>query len=92
MRDGLEDISVRTLILIDEIAELTGESNEVVVQRALEERRIRLTAPVDPAERKQRILNVLATSMWALMPPSALGRTISQAEEDEILGYGPEGI
>jgi hypothetical protein len=92
MRDGLEDISVRTLILINEIAELTGEPKEVVVQRALEERHTRLTAPVDLAERKQRILNVLATSMWALMPPGALGRTISQAEEDAILGYGPERI
>ena len=92
MVDGLETISVSSLILIRKIAELTGESQDVVVKRALEERFTRLTGPADRSERKQRILHVLEKSMWALMASSELGRPLSQAEEDEILGYGPEGV
>jgi hypothetical protein len=30
--------------------------------------------------------------VWATIPKEELGRRLSRAEEDEILGYGPDGV
>jgi hypothetical protein len=30
--------------------------------------------------------------MWPLAPASERGRRLTRDEEDEILGYGPEGV
>ena len=51
----------------------------------------RLTRPASPAERKQRLLNILDGSLWSHMR----GRSrpaLTRNEEAEILGYGPEGV
>jgi antitoxin VapB len=30
-------------------------------------------------------------NVWPLIPSGQLGRVLSREEEDQILGYGPEG-
>ncbi len=30
--------------------------------------------------------------VWPFIPPSLAGRGVTRGEEDEILGYGPEGV
>lgn len=78
--------------LIRDIAALTGESAEQVVLQALEDRLARLSGPSSKAERKQHLLNVLETSVWCYAPRGQVGRTLTQEEQDKILGYGPEGV
>ncbi len=33
----------------------------------------------------------LERNIWPRIPPGELGRALTRAEEDQILGYGPEG-
>jgi antitoxin VapB len=77
--------------LATEVARLTGESKTEAIRRALEERRRRLTRP-SALERRKRVLRFLQTRVWATMPKEQLGRRLSRQEEDEILGYGPDGV
>jgi len=30
--------------------------------------------------------------VWLNMPPGELGRTLTREEEDDILGFGPDGV
>ena len=41
-------------------------------------------------ERRERLLNFLKTKVWPAVPKKELGRRLDRAEEDAILGYGPE--
>lgn len=77
--------------LAGEVARLTGESKTEAIRRALEERRLRLTAPSSKA-RRARVLRFLRTKVWASIPKDQLGRRLTSAEEDALLGYGPEGV
>ena len=83
--------SVKLAGLASEVARLTGESKTEAIRRALEERRLRLTAPSSKA-RRTRLLRFLRTKVWASMPKDQLGRRLTSAEEDALLGYGPEGV
>jgi hypothetical protein len=47
---------------------------------------------VAPAERRQRLLRLLRGRIWPSIPKDQLGRRLSQAEEDAILGYGKDGL
>ena len=76
--------------LAAEVARITGESKTEAIRRALEERKRRLTGR-SIAERRQRVLRILDSRVWPTLAPGALGRRPSPAEEDEILGYGPDG-
>ena len=38
-----------------------------------------------------RALAFLRTEVWATVPADQRGRRLTRKEEDEILGYGPEG-
>jgi antitoxin VapB len=76
--------------LLDEVAALTGETKTEAIRRALEERRERLlrdqsTHPVE------RLRQVLEREVWPNLTP-AQRRPLTRAEEDELLGYGPEGV
>ena len=77
--------------LAAEVAELTGESKTEAIRKALEERRRRLKG-AGVLERRERTLKFLKTRVWPDIPKKALGRRLSRAEEDEILGYGAEGV
>jgi antitoxin VapB len=77
--------------LADELARLTGESKTEAIRKALEERRRRLKGP-SVAERRRRVLKLLETKIWPNIPKSQLGKRLTRAEEDDILGYGPGGV
>lgn len=76
--------------LLDEVTGLTGETKTEAIRRALEERRDRLvldagTRPVD------RMLRVLEREIWPAIPAAVRGVRLSKAEEERLLGYGPDG-
>jgi antitoxin VapB len=77
--------------LAAEVARLTGESKTEAIRRALEERRQRLKGPAT-AKRRARVLAFLRADVWPTIPPGQRGRRLSRAEEDDLLGYGPEGV
>jgi len=76
--------------LAAEVARLTGESKTEAIRRALEERRQRLKGP-PTARRRARVLAFLRTKVWPSIPATERGRRLTRKEEDELLGYGPEG-
>jgi antitoxin VapB len=77
--------------LADEVARLTGESKTEAIRKALDERRRRLKGP-SVSERRRRVVRLLARDVWPTIPKKFLGRRPTGAEEDAILGYGPEGV
>ncbi len=78
--------------LAAEIARLTGESKTEVIRRALEERKTRLAYRMADEDRGARLRRHLEHEVWPHVPQQELGRRLSRAEEDAILGYGPEGV
>lgn len=78
--------------LIAEIARLTGETKTEAVRRALEERRARLVYRVASESREARLRSFLEQELWPAVPEEEVGRRLSRAEEEAILGYGPEGV
>jgi len=86
---NLKNIEVERLAA--EVARLTGESKTEAIRRALEERRQRLRRQ-SSSDRRERVLQFLKKKVWPTLPKAQIGRRLSRAEEDEILGYGPEGV
>jgi antitoxin VapB len=77
--------------LAAEVARMTGETKTEAIRRALAERRQRLVYRLNPDDREARVLRFLEREVWPRIPDDQLGRRLSRAEEDEILGYGPTG-
>jgi len=42
--------------------------------------------------RKESLLQFLEREVWPHVPPGELGRTLTREEEDDILGFGPDGV
>ena len=78
--------------LVAEVARLAGESKTEAVRRALQERKARLAYRVVDGDRASRLRRFLETEVWPRVPAEELGRRMSREEEDEILGYGKEGV
>ena len=78
--------------LAAEVARMTGETKTEAIRRALEERKRRLKAGPGGRERRAAVLAFLKKRVWTAVPKDQLGRTLSRAEEDDILGYGPTGV
>jgi antitoxin VapB len=78
--------------LAAEVAHITGETKTEAIRRALAERRQRLAYRISPGDRESRALRFLEREIWPRIPEDQLGRRLSRSEEDEILGYGPEGV
>jgi antitoxin VapB len=78
--------------LVDEVARLAGESKTEAVRRALEERKARLAYRLADGNRRARLERFLENEAWPQVPAEQLGRRLSRAEEESILGYGPEGV
>jgi antitoxin VapB len=78
--------------LASEVANLAHETKTEAIRRALLERRARLQARASgkPGGRKS-LREYLEQNVWPMMPSSELGRVMSREEEDQILGYGPDG-
>lgn len=77
--------------LAGEIADLTGETKTEAVRKALLERRERLAFQVVRRSRRETALRFLEREVWPMVPSSCRGRRLTREEEDQILGYGPEG-
>ena len=77
--------------LATEVARLTGESKTEAIRRALQERRRRLKG-ASTKDRRARVLRFLEKKVWPTLPKAQVGRRLSRAEEDEILGHGPGGV
>jgi len=78
--------------LIEEIAELAGESKTEAVRRALVERKSRLSPRAVGDSRSTRLKGFLERELWPLVPPAQMGRRLTRAEEEAILGYGESGV
>lgn len=78
--------------LVSEVAELTGESKTEAVRKALAERKERLKLQVASENRGARLRRFLEEELWPTVPAGELGRTLTRAEEEAILGYGDEGV
>lgn len=86
---NIKNASVERLVV--EVARLTGESKTEAIRRSLEERRRRLQGP-SVRERRQRVVKFLERTIWPTIPKEFRGRRPTSAEEDAILGYGPDGV
>ena len=78
--------------LAAEIAALTGESKTGAIRVALRERKERLAIEGVAGEREAALRRLLEEEIWPFVPPEERGRTLTREEEDEPLGYGPDGV
>ena len=78
--------------LVATVVAMTGEDPTEAVRKALLERRDRLALQFTRGERGSAFLRYLEEEVWPKIPAGQLGRRLSREEEDEILGYGPEGV
>ena len=83
--------------LAGELSRLTGESATEAVERALLERKERVREKPDipeltPEQQKRydEFIKVMEHKVWSKLPAHALGKSITKAEEEEILGIGPD--
>jgi antitoxin VapB len=77
--------------LAEEAARLAGETRTETIRKALEERLARLRLRVVKRDREADVLRYLEREVWPSVPKGVLGRRLTLREEDQILGYGPEG-
>jgi antitoxin VapB len=77
--------------LASEVAGLARETKTEAIRRALLERRARLQARAGRPAGGKGLRDYLERNVWPMIPPAELGRVLSREEEDQILGYGPEG-
>jgi antitoxin VapB len=78
--------------LAAEVARLTGETKTQAIRVALEERRRRLSSDMDPEVRAAEILYWLETEIWSHVPAELRGRPHDSRADDEIIGYGLDGL
>ncbi len=88
---GLNIKNAKVEALAAEVARLAGESKTEAIRKALETRKQRLTLGGDASARKRRVERLLREKIWPQVPARVRGKSVSKAEEAEILGYGPEG-
>jgi antitoxin VapB len=50
---------------------------------------VQLATEVD---RKERLIEYMAREVWPHIPADQLGKTLTREEEDDILGFGPDGV
>lgn len=84
-------IDLETEQLAAEVAALANETQAEAIRRALEERRERLRANEERKAKRRNIQEWLEREVWPTLPPDVRGKEITREEEDEILGYGPNG-
>lgn len=77
--------------LAAEVSRLTGESKTEAIRVALEERKRRLRT-TSTEDRRARVVRFLQKKVWPTLPKEEMGRRLTKAEEDQILGLGPDGV
>ena len=93
------DLSRATFGELDLMEKLSGEVDSMAketkteaLRRALLERKTRLAIAPQLESGKERLFMLLERRIWPGIPPNVLGRTMTKAEEEELLGFGPEGV
>jgi antitoxin VapB len=84
-----------TEALVAQITSLTGETKTEAVRKAASERLERLEAQSRQGRKKmtaEEMRHFMETEIWPLVPDELLGKGITKAEREEILGYGPGGV
>jgi antitoxin VapB len=82
-----------TEALVAELAAMTGETKTGAVRKAARERLDRLQRRAARRKRSpEEIQRWLETEIWSQVPDELLGKGITKAEREEILGYGPDGV
>lgn len=78
--------------LAGEVAALARETKTQAIRRALEERKAKLEVRGVRPDRRARLERFLAAEVWNQIPAELVGRRLTRAEEERILGYGAEGV
>ena len=78
--------------LAEEVARLSGQNKTQAVRQALEERRDRLTLRPSSAARAVQRRRFLEREIWADIPAELLDKPHDDALDDDILGYGRDGV
>ncbi len=78
--------------LTAEVARLAGETKTEAIRQALIQRKVRLQAKGGLGSRKERLLAFMQRDVWPHIPPGERGRVLTREEEDDILGFGPDGF
>jgi antitoxin VapB len=76
--------------LAAQVAEMANESKTEAIRVALEERASRLKRQ-GRKTKHERVMETLER-IWNKLPPEELGRRLTKEEEEEILGFGPDGV
>jgi ribonuclease VapC len=74
--------------LAAEVAKLAGESKTEAIRQSLLERKEKLQAE----QGNRKTLPESMEEFWATLPPDVPGKPLTKAEEEEILGFGSEGM
>ena len=77
--------------LAAEVAKLAHESKTEAIRIALQERAFRLKSYRGKLTRKERIDAALG-HIWKQFPNADYGRRLTKEEEEDILGFGPDGV
>lgn len=77
--------------LAEEVSRLSGESKTEAIRKALLERRQILLWRSGAEDRGARLRRLLEEEIWPTVPADQLGVRLSKQEEEDLLGYGPEG-
>lgn len=78
--------------LLNELVQLTGESKTEAVRKALADRRQHLALHFGAGKRETHLLTFLQEEIWPQIPADQRGRCLTKREEEEILGYGEQGV
>ena len=78
--------------LATEVARLANETKTEAIRRALLDRRARLHARGKKTGKGDRLREYMKRHVWPFLPAGQRGRTLTRQEEDQILGYGPNGV
>jgi antitoxin VapB len=87
---GLNIKNLEVERLATEVARLAHETKTEAIRKALIDRRARLETKARLTQ--SSLLEYLSREVWPLIPEAELGRPLSRGEEDEILGFGPDGF
>ena len=76
--------------LAAEVAALTGTTKTGAVRYALRQV-LQAHSHASVRQREERLTRFLEEEIWPLVPPDQLGKPVSKAEREEILGFGERG-
>lgn len=76
--------------LAGEVAALTGNTKTGAVRYALRQVLESLSRPT-VRQREEHLTRFLEEEIWPLVPPDQLGKPLSKAEREQILGFGEDG-